>query len=65
MEAQFESLRGKKRLRYSNSHIIILPLPQSNSLSLTILFIFGRIWVLEGGKETSDLAEYFPLCKFS
>jgi len=31
-----------------------------NSYLLSIFVVLGRICVLKGGKETSDLAEYFP-----
>jgi len=40
--------------------ILFLSAKTSNSPSLTIFFIFGRILVLKGGKETSDLTEDFP-----
>jgi len=31
-----------------------------NSPPLSIFVVLGRIWVLKGGRETSDLAEHFP-----
>jgi len=49
------------RIRYGPSRWVVQQaLWSQNSPSLSIFVVLGRIRVLKGGKETSDLAKNFP-----
>jgi len=54
-------LRGANQNPDAPSGLVVeKALWSQNSTPLLIFVVLGRICVLQGGKETSDLAEYFP-----
>jgi len=52
------------KIRYGPSRCVVeQALWSQNRPSLSISVFLGRICVLKGGKETSDIAKYFSPCK--